>query len=298
MAVEVGRADPLEGARRPAPLGEVGALDEARARIHARRVGRGHVGRGRHPRQSRVLPEHPTAPALHRNHRKIAPERVLIVEIDRELADRQTVTRGERVEADEGREGGVGHVALDNRAPERVGAVEHDDRDAGPRADPHRQRHGPDEGVVARADILKVYDENVDAAEHRPGRRAARAVQAEHREARRRVARGADRGVILRGPPEPVLRCEEPDQTRAPQVGEERRSVSVARVDRGLVGEERHAATPKERTLLVDEHLEAGSDGGHPARRLREFTTRGSPPSGRTARAAPSTASRRSRSPH
>src|SRR2546425_3829348 len=38
----------------------------------------------------------------------------------------------------------------------------HDDGHACPRADPHRQRHGPDEGVVARADILKIHDEDVD----------------------------------------------------------------------------------------------------------------------------------------
>jgi hypothetical protein len=32
------------------------------------------------------------------------------------------------------------------------------------------------------------------------------------------------------------------------------------------VGEECHAATPKECLPVVDEDLEAGSDGGHPAR--------------------------------
>src|SRR3989454_6873100 len=49
------------------PLREIGTLDETPARVHARGVGRGHVGRGRHPGQSRALPEHRAAPALHRS---------------------------------------------------------------------------------------------------------------------------------------------------------------------------------------------------------------------------------------
>src|SRR2546421_5990014 len=36
VAVEVGRADPLERARRPTPLREIGTLDETPARVHAR----------------------------------------------------------------------------------------------------------------------------------------------------------------------------------------------------------------------------------------------------------------------
>jgi len=40
--------------------------------------------------------------------------------------------------------------------------------------------------------------------------------------------------------------------------------VSVARVDRGLMGEERHAAALEECLLVVDEDLEPASDGGHP----------------------------------
>src|SRR2546426_11984448 len=83
------------------PLREIGTLDETPARVHARGVGRGHVGRGRHPGQSRALPEHRAAPALHRDHREVASQRVPLVEVGRELADGQAMTRWEWVEPDE-----------------------------------------------------------------------------------------------------------------------------------------------------------------------------------------------------
>ena len=74
-AVEIGRAHQLEGPRGAAPLGEVGALDEATARVDARGVERRHIGRRRHPRQPRVLPQHAPTPALHGHHGEIAAER-------------------------------------------------------------------------------------------------------------------------------------------------------------------------------------------------------------------------------
>ena len=111
---------------------------------------------------------------------------------------------------------------------------------------------------------MKVHDEDVRPAEHRPRRRGTRAVETEHGQARRRVTRRPDARMVLRRSPESVLRCQEPHQPHAPQVAEQRGRVSVARVDRGLMGEERHAAALEECLLVVDEDLEPASDGGHP----------------------------------
>src|SRR2546426_7947255 len=49
-------------------------------------------------------------------------------------------------------------------------------------------------------------------------------------------------------------------QPRAPEVGEKRRRVGVAGVDRGLVGEERHAAAVEESLPLVDRSEEHTSE--------------------------------------
>ncbi len=72
-------------------------------------------------------------------------------------------------------------------------------------------------------------------------------------------------GVVLRGPPHPVLGSEERHEADTGRVGEQRRGVLEPPVDRRLVGEERHAAAAKGPETVVDEHLEAGPDARHRA---------------------------------
>ena len=134
---------------------------------------------------------------------------MLAVQVARELADRHPVSHGERVEADEGRERRIAHVALDDDATERVWPIEHDDPHAHARAHAHGEGHRPVVGVVARADVLQVDDEHVESAEHRDGRFASLAVEAPHRQSGRRVARAGHQRVILRGAPQSVLRRQE-----------------------------------------------------------------------------------------
>ena len=193
-------------------------------------------------------------------------EGVHVVQVARQLAEREPVPRGQRVEADERRERRIRQVALDADAAERVRAVADDDRHARAGARAQRERERPGERVVARADVLQVDDERVEAAERRPGRRAPRAVEAHDREPGGRVARRAHRGVVLRGTPEPVLRREQAHEPHAREIREQRRGVGEPRIDRRLVGEQRDPPPPQQRAPAADEDLETGFDAGHSAR--------------------------------
>ena len=265
VTVEPRRPDPLEGARGAAPLREVRPLDQTAAGVDARGVGGRHVRRGRHPGQSRVFPEHPAAPAAHPDHGQLSAEGVDRVQVAGEFADRHAVARGQRVEADERGERGVGHVALHALAAQRVRAVEDHDTHARAGARPHRERQRPDEGVIARADVLQVHDEIVEAAQHRRRRPAAGAVQAEDAQPRDRIASRADGRVVLGRAPEAVLRGEQRDQPRATDVAEQQGRVLVAPVHRRLMGEEPDAAA-KEGARVVHEDVEPREDTGHPGR--------------------------------
>ena len=263
VGVEVGRADPLERARRASPFRQVRAFEKTAARIDARGVRRRHVRRGRHPGQPGVLPEHRPAPASHRDHREPAADGVPFVEVGRQLTDCHAMTDRERIEAHERREGGVRHVALDERAAERVGPVEHDDPNAVPRARAHGERHRPHEGVVAGADVLQIHHDRVDSPEHRGGRLAARAVEAPNRQARRRVTGGGDERVILGRAPQAMLGRQELDELDSAEVAQQGGRVLVVPIDRRLMRQQRDPLAPQERRTTVDEHLETRFDGKH-----------------------------------
>src|SRR6266850_3801022 len=183
----------------------------------------------------------------------------------RQLAEREAGTRGQRIETDERRERGVRHVALDADAAERVRPVEHDDGDAGARARTHGEGERPLEGVVARADVLKIDDEGVEPGEHRRRRLPRGAVEADHRESRDGIALVRDRGVILWRAPDSVLGREQSRQAHAARVGEQRRRVLEATVHRRLVAEQADGAALEAREVIAQEDIEAGQDGGHAA---------------------------------
>ena len=132
----------------------------------------------------------------------------------------------------------VEHVAVDDVAPDRVGAVEHDQALAVARAGLHRVQHRVDERVVARADVLHVEDERVDAGQHLRRRHARLAVEAVHGQAGRAVARVADLDQVLRVGGDPVLGAEERAQLHAAPAVERDRGVHEVARDRGRVDDQ------------------------------------------------------------
>ncbi len=196
-------------------------------------------------------------PAPHAGDGQVAADALFKDEATRQLADREAVAGGQRVEPDERRERRVGNVALDAVAAERIGTIEHDHADARPRALPHGKRQRPHEGVVAGPDILEVDDEGVEPGQCLRRRRAPLAVQAPDLEARDLIAGARDRRVILGGAPEPVLGREEPREPHAAEVSEELGRVGQVARDRRLVGEQAQAPPAQPRQVAVQQDLEA-----------------------------------------
>ena len=85
-----------------------------------------------------------------------------LVEIAGELTDGHAMARGQRIQPYEGREAGIRHVALELLSAERIRSIEDDHGQTDPRRRAHGQRHGPREGVVARAHVLEIDDERLD----------------------------------------------------------------------------------------------------------------------------------------
>ena len=119
----------------------------------------------------------------------------------------------DRLEAHEREEPGGLRPTLDQAriGPDRVGPIEHDDPHPRAHARARREERGPDEGVVARPDVLQIDDEAVDAREVLAARREvleAIAVEAAHGDVV--VSQGVgDADHVLRFAAMSVLRAEE-----------------------------------------------------------------------------------------
>ena len=158
-----------------------------------------------------------------------------LVEESRELADRHAVAHRNRKLADKRAPGLLQARAFDRLAANRVRPIADHDRQPAARRRAHAVGHRVDVGVDARADVLQIDDEHVEAVEHL-GRRLARvAVEREHRHAPPAVppVRRLDH-VVLQIGPEPVLRPEERRE----------RDVGIVEEPVGGVREARRRPTP------------------------------------------------------
>jgi hypothetical protein len=167
------------------------------------------------------------------------------------------VAHRNREHADERRERGVEHVPLDDVAADRVGPVEHEKGDSVLSRGAHRRRHRRHVRVVARADVLHVEEENVDAFEHLLGRCERRAIDRVDRHARARVHVGRDRGPLPLVPADAVLGREERDQLDRRMLGEQIDVGPAFPIHPGVVGDEPHAATPHQVQGVGEQDLDA-----------------------------------------
>ena len=107
------------------------------------------------------------------------------------------------------------HRPFDRDAADRIRPIADDHLDAVPARRAQAVRHRVDVGVDARADVLQIDDQHVEAAQHLRGRLARLAVERVDRHAPRLVAAvaGLDH-VLLHVRAEPVLRAEQRGQLR------------------------------------------------------------------------------------
>ena len=111
---------------------------------------------------------------------------------------------------------------------------------------------------------MQIDDHRVDVAQHRGRRRAPLTIEAMDRQAGEGIALEADVRVVLGRAPEPVFGRPQGRERHRPQVGEQRGGVEEPCVNRRLMRDQRDPAAAQERRALADEHIETGTDVGHP----------------------------------
>ena len=177
----------------------------------------------------------------------------------------------------------AGRPALDRHAAERVRAIEHDHRDAARAPPPHGQRHRPDVGVVAAADVLQVDDQQVDLRQLGRGRRQrfeGAAVEAGDRDARCGGRVSASTPIMSCASPRTP--CSGPNSRTGRTPTSSRRSTMWVRSRRRWPDgrARRRAARAAERQALAAQNVETGATraplhGGYhgPLRAITEVGT-------------------------
>ena len=183
--------------------------------------------------------------------------------------DGQAVPHGQRVQAHEGDEPRVEQVAVHDRAAQRVGAVEHDQPPPVRGARLHRVQHRVDERVVARAHVLHVEHQRVDA-----GRASPRSARACGRRGCARAGPCAGRGVSstsTRSCASAQIPCSGPNSATSRNARERvqrLRGVDEVGRHRGGVRDEpqalsAHDGRPREQRLQAGRDAGRGPAGGH-----------------------------------
>ena len=257
VPLEPRRADQLERERGPAPLGEVGPLQEHQPRVERHRLGRGQAGRGWHERQRRRTAARPAG------HRRDAQVDVQVARPPgNDLADRATVLEGDVEVAEERPQRRVERRAVDARARQRR-PVAHDHPGAGLGSGFAQQRGGGRVGVAAQPHLLHVDDHRVQRAQHVGARPAARPVEAVDRQPGARVAAVVHRGRVVLETAPAVFGGQERDQVD-PGCGAqrlERRGAGGGQ--RGLVGEQRDAPAVEEPSRIGEQRVDAADRCAH-----------------------------------
>ena len=202
-----------------------------------------------------------TTPAFHPHDFQRRAETKALVEELRELADGHAVAHRDRILADERLEAGFEHRALDLDAADRVRPVAHDHRHAMASRGVQAVRHRVDERVDARADVLEVDDERVEALEHLGGRLARLAVERVDGDLPPAV-RGVRRldHVVLQVRMEPVLRPEDGAKRHAVRASHPFDDVAETVIDGGGIGH--HADAPAVEPPRCQEHFRAQPHAG------------------------------------
>ena len=100
--------------------------------------------------------------------------------------------------------------SLDSGAIDRIWPIENDDFYARFFASAHAEIHRPDKRVIARPDVLKINEQNIEIFQHFRGRLAVFAVQTINRNVKTRVlVTFPFHHVVLRLAEKPMLRAKE-----------------------------------------------------------------------------------------
>src|SRR5437762_4603995 len=164
--VDKRRAENFEGSRRSAAFRNIRSFEQAHSRIGRRRLKRGDVWRRHYPGKSALIEPHRALPIFHRQDRQPTFWERLITKLGGEFADGAAVADRDRMHADKRFVAFLDRRSFDCYAVDRIWPIQNDDSCAPLLTRPHAKIKRPNEGVVTRADILKIDNESFDIIEH------------------------------------------------------------------------------------------------------------------------------------
>ena len=179
-------------------------------------------------------------------------------------ADGQAVAHGDGETADEGGALGPQQVAFDRAAADGVGPIQDQHFHAARPRGFHAVGQGVDERVDPGAGILEVDQQGVDVGEHLRAGNPGTPVQAQYREAERRIDQvgGLDH-VVLFFREKPVLRGKERAQGAAEPLVDQLPGVPQPMVDCAGVAKQPQPEASHPEGRIVKEAFEAGTDAFH-----------------------------------
>ena len=105
-----------------------------------------------------------------------------------DLGRGKSVTVGNRIETNKGQVASLDEVSFNQLTSDRIRPIENDELDVITSTGFHPMGHRPNIGVVARANVLNVKDERIEAVEHFFRWNPGRAVEAVHWKTGDRIA--------------------------------------------------------------------------------------------------------------
>jgi hypothetical protein len=174
----------------------------------------------------------------------------------RQLADREPVRDGDRSPADEALPALLAQRPVEVEPAARVGPVEHDHGQADLCAARHGLAQRRDVGVAARADVLQVDQQHVEAGQRRRIGPALGAVERDHRQPGGAVARVVDRVARGHVAADAVLGREQAHQPDALVGRQPVHAGHEPSVDAGRVREQAQALAAHELDALVEQHVD------------------------------------------
>ncbi len=164
-----------------------------------------------------------------------------------------------RQEPHERRKQRVQDGTLHLRPADGVGAIEHDHGDALGRRRPHGEQGGGDVRVRPGPDVLQIDEHHIDFLQHLGGRGAHIPVEAVDWDRRPGMHGIVDQRFVEQSAI-PVLRSE--DRSNLGAGGEQATKIADARpIDTGLVGEETDATIPQQVRRILEQYLDARTNG-------------------------------------
>ena len=245
LAVDVGRPEDFQRARRSAAFGEGGALQHHRARISPRHPEVGRIGAGVDPD---ALAEWPavTRPvvgpiAFHLDHAIVEVELEPIDEPAAELAECQAMPHRHRTGADEAFPAREERQPFD-RPTGGIGPVEHPDRFLVLGRCLEHVEQGRDEGVDAAAEVLHVDQQHVERAHRLAGGTPHLAIEAEYGDVVHRIGEILRlHHIVLLVAAHAVLRAESGRELEIAKRAERIERMGEVGRHRGGMGEQGHA---------------------------------------------------------